>query len=203
MAERPGKVNAPVNPPVSHSNTRRLDIEGGAARVKYFGVGDLTVATRITAPVNTGLYFTHGDHQGSLQVLTNAAGDVVQRLSYQPFGETSRSGSVDFVSRRYTGQIADPETGLYFYNTRGRWVRRNRTSASPPRYPPAMPRQARLDAPDTLHHVRGRGWERRSIFRDAADRADFLARRAGVAGAGAPSVYDPPDLARDRYRRQP
>jgi RHS repeat-associated protein len=28
------------------------------------------------------------------------------------------SGGVDFPSRRYTGQIADPETGLYFYNAR-------------------------------------------------------------------------------------
>ena len=34
----------------------------------------------------------------------------------------------------------------------------------------AMPRQARLDAPGTLHHVMVRGLERRPIFRDDADR---------------------------------
>ena len=38
-----------------------------------------------------------------------------------------------------------------------------------------IPRQARLDVPDTLHHVMVRGWERRPIFRDEADRVDFVA----------------------------
>ena len=39
---------------------------------------------------------------------------------------------------------------------------------------PAMPRQARLDAPGVLHHVMVRGIERRAIFRDDTDRADFV-----------------------------
>jgi putative transposase len=39
-----------------------------------------------------------------------------------------------------------------------------------------MPRQARLDTPGLLHHVMARGIERRSIFLDKADYADFLAR---------------------------
>ena len=39
-----------------------------------------------------------------------------------------------------------------------------------------MPRQARLDAPGTLHHVIGRGIERSEIFRNDFDRADFLNR---------------------------
>jgi putative transposase len=39
-----------------------------------------------------------------------------------------------------------------------------------------MPRQARLDAPGTLHHVMIRGIERKSIFRDQEDREDFLSR---------------------------
>jgi REP-associated tyrosine transposase len=53
----------------------------------------------------------------------------------------------------------------------------------------AMPRQARLDAPETLHHVMVRGLERRTIFRDAVDRADFVARLARLAEAGALTVY--------------
>jgi putative transposase len=52
-----------------------------------------------------------------------------------------------------------------------------------------MPRQARLDAPNTLHHLMVRGLERRVIFRDDADRADFVARLAAVAQAGAFTVY--------------
>ena len=39
-----------------------------------------------------------------------------------------------------------------------------------------MPRQARLDAPGTLHHVMGRGIEKATIFRGEEDRVDFLNR---------------------------
>jgi len=39
-----------------------------------------------------------------------------------------------------------------------------------------MPRQARLDAPGTLHHVILRGIERRSIVMDAEDRRQFVER---------------------------
>jgi len=39
-----------------------------------------------------------------------------------------------------------------------------------------MPRQARLDAPGTLHHVMIRGIERSPIFKDDQDRGDFISR---------------------------
>ncbi len=52
-----------------------------------------------------------------------------------------------------------------------------------------MPRQPRLDAPDALHHVMVRGLERRVIFRDDQDRADFVARLAALAEGGAWTVY--------------
>ena len=43
-----------------------------------------------------------------------------------------------------------------------------------------MPRQPRLDAPGTLHHVMSRGIEGVEIFRNKIDREDFLARFLGV-----------------------
>jgi putative transposase len=43
-----------------------------------------------------------------------------------------------------------------------------------------MPRQARLDAPGTLHHVMVRGIEGRSLFRDNRDRQDLVARRCSA-----------------------
>ena len=52
-----------------------------------------------------------------------------------------------------------------------------------------MPRGPRLDAPGTLHHVMMRGIERRPIFRDDQDRADFATRVAALATAGAWTVY--------------
>ena len=51
-----------------------------------------------------------------------------------------------------------------------------------------MPRHARLDAPGTLHHVMVRGSERTTVFRDDRDRADFIARLARLAEAGAVPV---------------
>ena len=39
-----------------------------------------------------------------------------------------------------------------------------------------MPRQSRLDAPEALHHIIARGNERRKIFEDKKDRAEFLSR---------------------------
>ena len=39
-----------------------------------------------------------------------------------------------------------------------------------------MPRQARLDAPGTLHHGKIRGIEGKGIFRDTQDRKDFVTR---------------------------
>ena len=39
-----------------------------------------------------------------------------------------------------------------------------------------MPRKARLDAPGALHHIIGRGIERRRIFWDDQDRDRFVER---------------------------
>ena len=44
-----------------------------------------------------------------------------------------------------------------------------------------MPRQARLDAPGTLHHVMIRGIERSPIFKDNQDRQDFVSRIGMIA----------------------
>lgn len=52
-----------------------------------------------------------------------------------------------------------------------------------------MPRGPRLDAPGVLHHVMARGIERRPLFRTDADRDDFVGRLAGLAEAGACTVY--------------
>jgi len=44
-----------------------------------------------------------------------------------------------------------------------------------------MPRQARLDAPGTLHHVMIRGTEGAAIFREEKDRQNFLSRLAQIS----------------------
>lgn len=52
-----------------------------------------------------------------------------------------------------------------------------------------MPRQARLDAPGILHHVMGRGIEKRSIFYNDGDRSDFIDRLQIVVEDGAMDIY--------------
>ena len=52
-----------------------------------------------------------------------------------------------------------------------------------------MPRQARLDAPGTLHHVMGRGIEGTKIFRNRFDRNDFIERVAELCREGYFTAY--------------
>ena len=52
-----------------------------------------------------------------------------------------------------------------------------------------MPRSARLDAPGVLHHVMGRGIERRRIFLTDEDRNDFLSRLGSLAEEDCLKVY--------------
>jgi REP element-mobilizing transposase RayT len=52
-----------------------------------------------------------------------------------------------------------------------------------------MPRQARLDAPGTLHHVILRGLDRGKIVVDAEDRAAFVHRLGAVATATGTTLY--------------
>ena len=53
----------------------------------------------------------------------------------------------------------------------------------------AMPRLARLDAPGVLHHVMGRGIERKKIFYNDTDRNDFIDRVAVLSDEDAIDVY--------------
>ncbi|MFC1812365.1 transposase [Thermodesulfobacteriota bacterium] len=52
-----------------------------------------------------------------------------------------------------------------------------------------MPRQARLDAPGTLHHVIVRGIEKRKIVDDTTDRKDFISRLGQISADTATAVY--------------
>ena len=52
-----------------------------------------------------------------------------------------------------------------------------------------MPRQPRLDAPGTLHHIMRRGIEKTKIFRKEEDRVDFIKRLAALCDEKALNVY--------------
>jgi REP element-mobilizing transposase RayT len=52
-----------------------------------------------------------------------------------------------------------------------------------------MPRVARLDAPQALHHVTARGIDRTDIFRDDADRTRFAERLGRVTSDAGARVF--------------
>jgi hypothetical protein len=52
-----------------------------------------------------------------------------------------------------------------------------------------MPRQARLDAPATLHHVIVRGIEKSRIVDDRKDRENFVKRMGEIALESATKIY--------------
>lgn len=69
------------------------------------------------------LEYVSQDHLGSTSVTTDTSGNVTSRTRYKPFGEillTSNqetSGTLN-TERKFTGQIFDTGTDLYFYNAR-------------------------------------------------------------------------------------
>ncbi len=52
-----------------------------------------------------------------------------------------------------------------------------------------MPRTARLDAPGVLHHVMGRGIEKKKIYLTDNDYNDFISRMANIAKANSMEIY--------------
>ncbi len=69
-------------------------------------------------------YYYHSNHLGSSSIMTDRDGNVVRHYEYSPFGNETYAAdnagysAYDSPSNRYTGQVFDSETGLYYYNAR-------------------------------------------------------------------------------------
>jgi RHS repeat-associated protein len=83
----------------------------------YLAAGTGNVEAATYTPV---FYYYHCNHLGSSNVLTDRAGLLVQHYEQSTYGQTtfSDNNSAFPVSNRYTGQICDDETGLYYYGAR-------------------------------------------------------------------------------------
>jgi RHS repeat-associated protein len=105
---------AVVNPPPPNTTYR----------VYYYAAGK-PIAMRVMPPNDaTGtLYYLHADHLGSTSVTTcgsgacGAAGAVVARQWYEPFGKVRGSTGTLPTDITFTGQRSDA-TGLYFFQAR-------------------------------------------------------------------------------------
>ncbi|WP_168121263.1 PA14 domain-containing protein [Paenibacillus sp. HB172176] len=66
---------------------------------------------------NGTLYYLYTDHLGSVVRVADRSGHVVGKSGYGPYGKTIlEEGTLPEL--RYTGQIYDSSTGLYYYNAR-------------------------------------------------------------------------------------
>jgi RHS repeat-associated protein len=66
------------------------------------------------------VYYYHNDQLGGAVVITDSGGVEVQRYTYTPFGQQRYKGSESAfpISSRFTGQVLDEDTGLYYCNSR-------------------------------------------------------------------------------------
>ncbi len=88
------------------------EVQGATVR-KYYFAGSQRIAVR----ENNELTFLLVDHLGSTVGTVNSSGNLGSQTRYTAFGETRgvATTSTDYL---YTGQRAESEIGLYFYNAR-------------------------------------------------------------------------------------
>ncbi|MHB8770119.1 MAG: C1 family peptidase [Syntrophales bacterium] len=72
----------------------------------------------LTMERNGELYYYHADDLGSIIVLTNSTGTVVQSYRYDAFGNILNGMPTVVQPYTYAAREYDPETGLYFYRAR-------------------------------------------------------------------------------------
>jgi len=60
-------------------------------------------------------YYYHPDHLGSITLITNESGSIVEETFYLPYGEIVEGGSSRYL---FTGKEKDKGTDLYYYGTR-------------------------------------------------------------------------------------
>jgi RHS repeat-associated protein len=69
---------------------------------------------------NRQLYYYHGDHLGSAQMVTKYDGEIYEQLEYTPYGElwVEHVPVIETTPFRFTGKERDGETGLYYFGAR-------------------------------------------------------------------------------------
>jgi RHS repeat-associated protein len=70
---------------------------------------------------NNQLYYYHGDHLGSAQIVTDPEGEIYEQLEYTPYGELwveHLKTTIETTPFRFTGKERDSETGLYYFGAR-------------------------------------------------------------------------------------
>uniref|UniRef100_UPI000A4CA715 RHS repeat domain-containing protein n=1 Tax=Leptospira santarosai TaxID=28183 RepID=UPI000A4CA715 len=102
------------------------NVTPGVPSIQNSGVG-MTGGGSVGGVPVTGMFFFHPDHLGSITMITDGAGNPASGpepgtsfVSYEPYGSIIRNDSYgpDIFRYKFTGQIEDKETGLYYYKAR-------------------------------------------------------------------------------------
>jgi RHS repeat-associated protein len=64
------------------------------------------------------VYYIITDHLGSSTIVTDSEGNEIGNITYYPYGDTFSESEYIPTERKYTGQIKDESTELYYYNAR-------------------------------------------------------------------------------------
>ena len=90
--------------------------------MKDFLLGPIMQYTQANGP-DKDVYFTHSDHLGSANWITESSGIPVQYIHYAPYGELIADQQVVGYDERYkfTGRERDRETGYDMFGARYLW----------------------------------------------------------------------------------
>jgi RHS repeat-associated protein len=85
---------------------------------KYYTSGSAQIAVRTVKDTNDTLQWLLSDHLGSTSTTANMDGTWNSTIQYSAFGEIRTSSGITPTEYRYTGQLRQPELGLYYYVAR-------------------------------------------------------------------------------------
>jgi len=114
-------VNGMATAFLSAGDQEVAEYDGAGALLRRFvwgpaGPDDIIAVIGVTGSVAARRRFHHADGLGSTAALTDAAGVVLERYAYTPFGVSeSNTGGTPW---RFTGRRLDGETGLYHLRAR-------------------------------------------------------------------------------------
>jgi RHS repeat-associated protein len=100
-------------------------------------------SSRLQAQTEEIRYY-HQDAVGSVRLVTDANGQIVERYDYQPFGVPVPASPAGTEARRFGGNELDPETGLdyvgarYYQSQLGRFTRPDNNGYSDPSNPQTL-----------------------------------------------------------------
>jgi len=86
---------------------------------RYMYAGSMRVASVVKNGNAVNTYYYHSDHLGSSSIMTDESGNKAETVSYKPWGEAAKDPASTFdTAYKFTGQILDDYTGLYYYGAR-------------------------------------------------------------------------------------